>query len=42
MPVLTGLELQCQLYNRQYRIPMIFITAHDDPTARAKALNPAQ
>jgi FixJ family two-component response regulator len=38
MPVMTGLELQCQLCNRQYRIPMIFITAHDDPTARAKAL----
>jgi FixJ family two-component response regulator len=38
MPVMTGLELQCRLYNRQYRIPMIFITAHDDPTAQAEAL----
>jgi FixJ family two-component response regulator len=38
MPVMTGLELQRRLCNRQCRIPMIFITAHDDPTARAKAL----
>jgi FixJ family two-component response regulator len=38
MPVMTGLELQCRLCNRQCRIPLIFITAHDDPALRAKAL----
>jgi FixJ family two-component response regulator len=38
MPVMTGLELQCRLSNAQSRIPMIFITAGDDPAARAQAL----
>jgi len=38
MPVMTGLELQCRLRNDQSRIPMIFITAGDDPAARAQAL----
>lgn len=38
MPIMTGLELQCRLGNRQCRIPVIFITARDDPTVRAKAL----
>ena len=38
MPAMTGLELQCRLCNRNSRIPMIFITALDDPMARAKAL----
>jgi FixJ family two-component response regulator len=38
MPVMTGLELQCRLGNRQLRIPMIFITARDDPPARAQAV----
>ena len=39
MPVMTGLELQCRLSNNQSRIPMIFITARDDPETRAQALN---
>ena len=38
MPAMTGLELQCRLCRRQCRIPMIFITAGDDPMARAQAL----
>lgn len=38
MPVMTGLELQCRLSNNQSGIPMIFITAHYDPAARAQAL----
>ena len=38
MPVMTGLELQCRLRNDRSRIPMIFITAGDDPAARAQAL----
>ena len=31
-------ELQCRLSNDRSRIPMIFITAGDDPAARAQAL----
>ena len=38
MPVMNGLELQCRLSNNQSRIPMIFITARDEPAARAQAL----
>ena len=38
MPVMTGLELQRQLGNSRFRIPMIFITARDDPHARAQAM----
>jgi FixJ family two-component response regulator len=38
MPVMTGLELQCRLSNNQSRIPMIFISARDDPAARSQAL----
>jgi FixJ family two-component response regulator len=38
MPVMTGLELQCRLRSHGRRIPMIFITAHDDPAARTRAL----
>ena len=38
MPVMTGLELQCRLSNSRFRIPMIFITARDDPHARAQAV----
>lgn len=38
MPVMTGLELQCRLNSRRCRIPMIFITAHDDPAVRVQAL----
>ena len=38
MPVMTGLELQCRLGKSQIRIPMIFITARDDPLTRAQAV----
>ena len=38
MPVMTGLELQRRLGNSRFRIPMIFITARDDPQARAQAV----
>ena len=38
MPVMTGLELQRRLSNSRFRIPMIFITARDDPQARAQAV----
>jgi FixJ family two-component response regulator len=38
MPAMTGLELQRHLGGTQCRIPMIFITALDDPLARAQAL----
>jgi FixJ family two-component response regulator len=38
MPVMTGLELQCHLSNSRFRIPMIFITARDDPPTRAQAV----
>ena len=38
MPGMTGLELQCRLSNNQSRIPVIFITARDEPAARAQAL----
>jgi FixJ family two-component response regulator len=38
MPVMTGLELQYRLDSSRCRIPMIFITAHDDPTERIQAL----
>ena len=38
MPVMTGLELQCRLDSSRFRIPMIFVTAHDDPAVRVQAL----
>ena len=38
MPVMTGLELQCRLDSSCFRIPMIFVTAHDDPAVRVQAL----
>ena len=38
MPVMTGLELQRRLGNSRFRIPMIFITARDDPPTRAQAV----
>ena len=38
MPVMTGLELQCRLDSSRCRIPMIFVTAHDDPAVRVQAL----
>ena len=36
MPVMTGLELQCRIDSSRGRIPMIFITAHDDPAVRVQ------
>ena len=35
MPGMSGLELQRQLATAHYAIPIIFITAHGDPTTRA-------
>jgi FixJ family two-component response regulator len=38
MPGMSGLELQRQLASANCRIPIIFITAHGDEAARARAL----
>jgi FixJ family two-component response regulator len=38
MPGMNGLELQRQLLGSQSRIPVIFITSHEDETARLQAL----
>ena len=38
MPGMSGLELQRQLGAANWRIPIIFITAHADDDARARAL----
>jgi FixJ family two-component response regulator len=38
MPGMSGLELQRQLAAAQWRIPIIFITAHDEEAARAQVL----
>jgi FixJ family two-component response regulator len=38
MPVMTGLELQRRLASSRCRIPMIFITAHDNPAVGFQAL----
>lgn len=38
MPGLNGLELQSRLVDLQYQAPIIFISAQDDETTRAKAL----
>jgi len=35
---MSGLELQRQLQAEGSRVPVIFITAHDDPTYRAEAV----
>ena len=37
MPGADGLEVQDRLNRSGARIPVIFITAHDDPEARAQA-----
>ncbi len=39
MPGLSGLELQIELAALGSTVPIIFITAHDDPNARSRALN---
>jgi FixJ family two-component response regulator len=38
MPGLNGLQVQEQLTKRSHGIPIIFITAHDDPIVREQAL----
>ena len=38
MPGMSGLELQAKLNADQYRIPIIFITAHGDEKMRMQAL----
>ncbi len=39
LPGLSGLELQNELAALGSAVPIIFITAHDDPDARTEALN---
>ena len=38
MPGMNGLDVQQQLVKRRTKIPVIFITAHDDVGARERAL----
>jgi FixJ family two-component response regulator len=38
MPGITGLQVQAQLTRGSHRMPIIFITAHDDPALREQAL----
>lgn len=38
LPGLNGFELQRQLITRPRRIPIVFISAHEDPIVRANAL----
>jgi FixJ family two-component response regulator len=38
MPGMSGLELQSHLNAAGFRIPMIFISAHDDGEAKSRAL----
>jgi FixJ family two-component response regulator len=38
MPGMSGLDLQSRLHERQYRIPIIFITAQGDEKMRMQAL----
>jgi len=39
MPGMCGLELQSELLARNDRIPIIFMSAHGDDSARAQGLN---
>ena len=39
MPGMSGPDLQRELLRRDYRIPVIFITAHGDDGEQAKLLN---
>ena len=39
MPGLSGLDLQDRLIARGHRIPIIFVTAYPDYTARTRAMN---
>jgi FixJ family two-component response regulator len=38
MPGMSGLELQSRLNKNRHRIPIIFVTAHDDEKMRIQAL----
>ena len=38
MPDLSGLDVRDQLASRGTRLPIIFITAHDEPQTRSRAL----
>jgi FixJ family two-component response regulator len=38
MPGMSGLDLQAQLNADQIKVPIIFVTAHDDPPMRLRAL----
>jgi len=38
MPGMSGLDLQAQLNADQVKVPIIFVTAHDDPPMRMRAL----
>ena len=39
MPGIDGLELQCQLNEKESRVPIIFVTAHDDRSHRKIAMD---
>ena len=39
MPGMTGLDLQQELRNRGYKIPIVFITARKDETTRRRAFD---
>src|SRR5260370_40022372 len=38
LPGMNGLELHQQLATAQCRIPIVFVSAHDDPAVRGKAV----
>lgn len=38
MPGLTGLQVQAALLRSNIQLPVIFITAHEDPAVREKAI----
>jgi FixJ family two-component response regulator len=38
MPNMSGLELQARIAASALHVPVIIITAHDEPTLRARAL----
>ena len=38
LPGMSGLELQQQLTTDHCRIPIVFVSAHDDPSSRRQAL----
>lgn len=38
MPGMSGPELQAELTRRQHRLPIVFITAHEDDTLRVRLI----